>query len=247
MEGNKQQKCLIVTDLDVHYGALQALSNINMEIRKREIVAILGPNAGGKSTLVYTIAGVLQITKGKIVFNGERVDGLRAEEIVELGISLIPEGRLLFARMKVSENLELGAYRWRGKRKKREINKKLEEIFRIFPMLKERKHQMAGTLSGGQQQMIALGRGLMSEPKLLLLDEPSLGLAPVVIDELMATLVRLRREMGLTIVLSEQNAVAALDIADRAYVMGGGKIVMEGSSEELCSTEMIKEAYLGIG
>jgi len=245
MKADRDKTSLELIDVVVHYGHLQALYGVSMYIRKGEIVAILGPNGAGKSTLVYAIAGILPITKGKIIFNGHPINGLPSEGIVDLGITLIPEGRLLFARMKVLENLELGAFRWRGKRKKIEIKQNLNQIFELFPVLKERKSEMAGTLSGGQQQMIALGRGLMSDPELLLLDEPALGLAPIVIDELMDTLVRLRNERGLTILLSEQNAVAALDIANRVYVMGGGKVVMEGSSEELRSSDVIKETYLG--
>jgi branched-chain amino acid transport system ATP-binding protein len=193
---------------------------------------------------MFTIAGIVPVTKGKIIFNRQPIHNLAAEQIVRLGISLVPEGGLLFAAMTTLENLELGAYRWRGKEKKGEVKRSLSDVFELFPTLKEKERQTSGTLSGGEQQMVAVGRGLMSRPQLLLLDEPSLGLSPLLVKELMDTLARLR-EQGLTILLSEQNAVAALGIADRGYVMTGGRIVMEGSSKELRSTDGIKAAYLG--
>jgi len=236
---------LELRDIVVDYGGVQALSEVNMDVTRGEIVAILGPNAAGKSTLVYTIAGIVPVAKGKIIFEGEPIHGLPTEQIVRLGISLVPEGRLLFSAMKTLENLELGAYRWYGKGGKRKLRESLNGIFSLFPIHKSKKTQMVGALSGGQQQMVAIGRGLMSKPQLLLLDEPSLGLAPVVIKEVMDTLARLREEQGLTILLSEQNAVAALGIADRGYILSGGKVIMDGSSEELRSTQRIREAYLG--
>lgn len=241
----KGETILELSDIVVQYGLIQALSNIDINIRKGEIVALLGPNAAGKTTLLYAIVGILPITKGKIIFNGQPINNLPTEQIVRLGVTLVPEGKLLFGAMKTLENLELGAYHWWRKEKKEQIKGDLSNIFKLFPVLKERKKQMAGTLSGGQQQMVAIGRGLMSRPQLLLLDEPSLGLAPVLVKELMDTLARLR-EQKLTILLSEQNAMAALSIADRAYVMAGGKVIMEGSSEELRSTDRIKAAYLGL-
>jgi len=244
MTANKKQIILELSNIDVNYGLIQVLFGVKMHIYKGEIVAILGPNAAGKSTLIYAIAGVLPITKGKIIFNDHPIHNLVVEQIVRMGITLVPEGRLLFGRMKTLENLEMGAYCRHGKREKEETKQNINRIFNLFPILKERKEQIAETLSGGQQQMLAIGRGLMSRPQLLLLDEPSLGLAPILVKELMNTLKRLR-EQGLTILLSEQNAVAALSIGDRAYVMGGGKIVMEGSSEKLRSTNEIKAAYLG--
>jgi len=244
MKEDREQILLEMKNIIVHYGLIQALSEVTIKVRKGEIVALLGPNASGKSTLMYTIAGVLPITKGEILFNGQPIHHLAAEQVVRSGISLVPEGRLLFSAMKTLENIELGAYHWRSKEKKREVKESYGRIFKLFPIIKERKDQIAGTLSGGQQQMVAIGRGLMSRPQLLLLDEPSLGLAPILVKDLMETLERLK-EQGLTILLSEQNAVAALSIADRGYVMGNGKVIMEGSREELLSTDKIKAAYLG--
>lgn len=241
---DKKETILELSGIAVNYGPMQALSEVSMHVSKGEIVTILGPNAAGKSTLIYAIAGIVPVTKGKIIFNRQPIHNLAAEQIVRLGISLVPEGRLLFAAMKTLENLELGAYRWHGKEKKGEIERSLSDVFKLFPALKVKEKQMAGTLSGGEQQMTAVGRGLMSRPQLLLLDEPSLGLAPLLVKELMGTLAGLR-EQGLTILLSEQNAVAALGIADRGYVISAGRVIMEGSSERLRSTDRIRAAYLG--
>ena len=244
MMPNKDAVILELHGIAVHYGLVRALSEVSVNVKRGEIVTLLGPNAAGKTTLMYAIAGVLPIRTGEIRFNGRLISNLPSEKIVRLGITLVPEGRLLFGAMKTSENLDLGAYHlWkRGKRK--EIQRNLSGIFKLFPALQERRNQIAGTLSGGEQQMVAIGRGLMSNPQLLLLDEPSLGLSPLLVRQLMDTLAKLK-EQGLTILLSEQNAEAALSIADRGYVMGGGRIVLEGSSDELLSTDKIKAAYLG--
>lgn len=244
MPPSAKEMILELSGVTVHYGLVQALSEVNLNVKKGEIVALLGPNSAGKTTLMCAIVGVLPLTNGAILFNGRPINNLPTEEIINSGITLVPEGRLLFGAMKTSENLELGAYHLWGRKKKREIQENLDNVFKLFPTLKERRNQVAGTLSGGQQQMVAIGRGLMSRPQLLLLDEPSLGLAPMLVKELMDTLNKLR-EQELTILLSEQNAEAALSIADRGYVMGGGKILIEGSSEELRSTDKIRSAYLG--
>lgn len=244
MATKENEAILELRDVTVHYGLVKALSEVRMDVKKGEIVAILGPNAAGKSTLMYALAGIVPITNGTIMFNGRSIHNLAAEQIVRLGLSLVPEGRLLFAGMKTLENLELGAYRWRGRETKGEGKRSLSSVFRLFPVLEERKRQMAGTLSGGQQQMVAIGRGLMSRPQLLLLDEPSLGLAPLLVRELMDTLAGLK-ERGITVLLSEQNAVAALRVADRGYVIAGGRVIMEGSRHKLLSSDTIKTAYLG--
>lgn len=244
MTQEKSQTILELGSLTVNYGLMQALSEINLHIDKGEIVAILGPNAAGKTTLMYAITGIVPITKGKITFNGQNIINLGPEQIVRLGISLVPEGRLLFPGMKTIENLELGAYHYKGRNRKENMKIGLDEVFELFPILKDRRNQMAGTLSGGQQQMLALGRGLMSKPELLLLDEPSLGLAPLLVKEVMNTLMKLK-ERGLTILFSEQNALAALSIADRGYVVNAGKVVMEGDSQQLRSMDKIRIAYLG--
>lgn len=244
MTESKKETILELRGITVHYGLVRALADVSLNVKKGEIVALLGPNAAGKTTLMYAIAGVLPLTEGEIRFNGRPIGNLPTEGVVRLGITLVPEGRLLFGAMKTLENLELGAYHFWNRGKKKEIKRDLGDIFKLFPVLKERRNQIAGTLSGGQQQMVAIGRGLMSRPQLLLLDEPSLGLAPLLVKELMGTLAKLR-EQELTILLSEQNAEAALSIADRGYVMGGGRILIEGSSEDLRSTEKIRTAYLG--
>jgi len=242
---DEEKTILEINKITVHYGQVQALSGVSIRIHRGEIVALLGPNATGKSTLLCSIAGVSPITDGEILFEGNPISNLPAEQIVRLGVTLVPEGRSLFNAMKTIENLELGAYSWWGRGKKEEMKRNLSNVFKLFPALREKKDQIAGTLSGGQQQMVAIGRGLMSRPQLLLLDEPCLGLAPVLVKELMDTLLKLK-EQELTILLSEQNAVAALNIADRGYVMGRGKIVLEGSSKELLSTDKVKAAYLGL-
>jgi branched-chain amino acid transport system ATP-binding protein len=237
---------LEVVDLGVNYGIVQALSNINIHVQKGEIVTLLGPNGAGKSTLVLAIAGILPISNGKVVFNGQTVNAMMAEQLVKLGITLIPEGKSLFRRMKTVENLEVGAYSLRRKQKKKEIKENINKVFNIFPNVKKRAGLEAGLLSGGEQQMVAIGRGLMSQPKLLLLDEPSLGLSPLLVKEVMNTLALLRKEQGVSILLAEQNAVAALSIADRGYVMGTGRIITEGASEDLCAMDKIKKMYLSI-
>jgi len=244
MTTDERETLLEVRGITVYYGLVQALSEVTLNVKRGEIVALLGPNAAGKTTLMYAIAGVLPIAKGEVIFHGLPLSNLQAEQIVKKGITLVPEGRLLFGGMKTFENLELGAYHLWNRKRKAEIKEKLSNIFGLFPVLKERGNQIAGTLSGGQQQMVAIGRGLMSRPHLLLLDEPSLGLSPLLVQELMESLRKLR-EQELTILLSEQNAEAALRIADRGYVMGGGRILIEGTSKELRSTERIRTAYLG--
>jgi branched-chain amino acid transport system ATP-binding protein len=235
---------LDLEDVAVSYGALEVLSGINIQVKKGEIVALLGPNASGKTTLMHAIAGLLPTNRGTISFEGKSIHNVAVERLVRMGISLVPEGKLLFNAMKTSENLELGAYHLRQKNDKNEIGSTVDRIHKIFPVLKMRANQIAGTLSGGEQQMLAVGRALMSRPRLLLLDEPSLGLSPLLTQELMAAFSRLRDE-GLTILLSEQNAIAALGIADRGYVMSEGSIVLEGSSKELQSVDKIRAAYLG--
>lgn len=239
------ENILDLKEIIVGYGPVTVLQDINLYLGKREVATLLGANGMGKTTLLRTIAGLLPPSSGKIIFNGQPINNLSPQQIVALGIALIPEGRLLFPTMTVLDNLRLGAYHLRGKSKKEEIEKNLIIIFELFPVLEKRRKQRAATLSGGEQQMVAVGRGLMSQPNLLLLDEPSMGLAPLVVTELMGTLNRLRNEMGMSVLLAEQNAVAALKIADRGYVMQGGKIYFEGSKEELQASGAIRAAYLG--
>lgn len=239
------ENILDLKEIIVGYGPVTVLQDINLYLGKREVATLLGANGMGKTTLLRTIAGLLPPSSGKIIFNGQPINNLSPQQIVALGIALIPEGRLLFPTMTVLDNLRLGAYHLRGKSKKEEIGKNLLTIFGLFPILEKRRKQRAGTLSGGEQQMVAVGRGLMSQPNLLLLDEPSMGLAPLVVTELMDTLNKLRNEMGMSVLLAEQNAVAALKIADRGYVLQGGKIYFEGSKEELQASGAIRTAYLG--
>ncbi len=226
------------------YGRIQALRDVSLEVAAGEIVAVIGPNGAGKTTLMNTISRLLPVQSGEIVFNGRPITALSPERVVRLGISQVPERRQVFATLSVLDNLILGAYhRWR-RDGRAQIEHDLEFIFEVFPRLKERVKQAAGTLSGGEQQMLALGRGWMARPSLLLLDEPSLGLAPLVVREIFRVS-GLLRERGTTILLVEQNARAALGLADRAYVMESGQVVLEGRAAELACDERVQRAYLG--
>jgi len=207
-------------------------------------VALIGANGAGKTTLLNLISGIIRPSSGRVVFNGQDIASFRPEKIVELGIIQVPEARLLFGPLTVKENLELGAYRRRGKQERKAVSADFEYVLQLFPVLKNRLQQRAQTLSGGEQQMLAIGRGLMARPRLLLLDEPSLGLAPLIVQEILAVIVRLKHE-GTTILLVEQNARAALRISDRAYVMEAGWIRLHGKAQDLLEDEEVKKAYLG--
>lgn len=232
---------LTIKDLDVHYGAICAIKKIHLEVREGEIVTILGSNGAGKTTTLKTISGLLKPSAGSIHFQGQRIDGLPAYELVAKGIAQSPEGRMVFPQLTVMENLEMGAYL---RRDKAGIEKDLQHVFHIFPRLKERLKQMAGTLSGGEQQMLAIGRALMAKPKLLLLDEPSLGIAPLLVKSIFEAIKEINRE-GMTILLVEQNAFAALKVAHRGYVLETGSLTLEGPADELLRNEDIRKAYLG--
>ncbi|USK73571.1 ABC transporter ATP-binding protein [Peribacillus frigoritolerans] len=232
---------LKIEDINVYYGNIQALKGVSMEINEGEIVTLIGANGAGKSTLLKTISGLLKPKQGKVLFEGESIGGKAAQAIVKLGISHVPEGRRVFANMTVAENLELGAYL---RKDKGGIHKDMEKVYELFPRLLERINQQAGTLSGGEQQMLAMGRALMAKPRLLLLDEPSMGLAPLLVKQIF-NIIQEISESGTTILLVEQNANLALSIADRAYVVETGRIVLSGNAEELTSSEEIKMAYLG--
>jgi branched-chain amino acid transport system ATP-binding protein len=232
---------LSITDLDVRYGAIQAVRGVSLEVAEGEIVALLGANGAGKSTTLKASVGLARATRGAIQFAGQAITGEDTETIVMRGMTMVPEGRRVFPSLTVAENLRLGAA---TRRDAAAIARSRDEILTLFPILAERANQAAGTLSGGQQQQLAIGRALMSEPKLLLLDEPSLGLAPQVVDDIFDLILRLKAR-GLTILLVEQDAIAALDIADRAYVMANGRILMSGSAAELRSSEQVAHAYLG--
>jgi branched-chain amino acid transport system ATP-binding protein len=231
---------LEVDDIHVFYGDSQALWGISLKVEKGELVTIVGPNGAGKSTTLKTISGLLHPTSGTIKFDGKRIEKLPPHNIVEAGIVQIPEGRRLFPYMTVMENLDLGSYPARAKKK----DENLEQVFALFPKLKERKSQLAGTLSGGEQQMLAVGRGLMSNPELLMLDEPSLGLAPKVVVSIFDVIKDLHRQ-GIMILLVEQNVHLALTMCDRAYVMETGRIRLSGEGKSLLDNELVKETYLG--
>jgi len=232
---------LEVTDLQVAYGAIRALKGISFSVNQGEIVTLIGANGAGKSTTLKTISGLLHPEKGSITFEGKDITQLQSYEIVSLGISQVPEGRRIFPQQSVLENLELGAYQ---RKDKQQIKADLKKVFSYFNRLEERKNQIAGTLSGGEQQMLAIGRGLMSRPKLLLLDEPSMGLAPLLVKEIFAIIKEINNN-GTTILLVEQNANMALSIAQKAYVIETGTIVLSGSAQELSQNEQVKKAYLG--
>jgi len=235
---------LKIDGISSHYGGVQALDEISLFQGEGEILALIGGNGAGKTTLLNLISGIIRPSRGKIVFKGENIVSFPPERIVELGIIQVPEGRHLFGPLTVRENLELGAYRRRGKQNKKKIAEDFQYILQLFPVLEKRLNQRAETLSGGEQQMLAIGRGLMGKPVLLLLDEPSLGLAPLMIQEIISVIERLRKE-GTTILLVEQNARAALKISDRAYVLETGKIRLHGTASDLLGTVEVKRAYLG--
>ena len=232
---------LKVKDIDVYYGNIQALHGISLEVNEGEIVTLIGANGAGKSTLLKTISGLLKPKKGSIEYIGSNIDGKAAQSIVKLGISHVPEGRRVFANMTVEENLELGAYL---RNDRAGIKKDMEHVYELFPRLLERLKQQSGTLSGGEQQMLAMGRALMSKPKLIILDEPSMGLAPLMVKNIFNIIEMVNKE-GVTVLLVEQNANMALSVADRAYVLETGKIVLAGTAKELQESEEVKAAYLG--
>jgi branched-chain amino acid transport system ATP-binding protein len=230
---------LEVEDIDVRYGAIRAIKGISFTVEEGEIVALLGANGAGKTTTQKTISGMLRPTAGSITFAGDRIDGIPAHRLIGLGICHVPEGRHVFPRMTVAENLEMGAFRFR--RPDQEV---FERVLELFPRLKERIRQQAGTLSGGEQQMLAIGRALMGKPRLLLLDEPSMGLAPLIVRQIFE-IVREINDSGVTVLLVEQNAAQALALANRGYVLETGEIVLSGTGQELLADDRVRAAYLG--
>ncbi|MDE3085909.1 MAG: ABC transporter ATP-binding protein [Acidobacteriota bacterium] len=230
---------LELSDVEVRYGAVRALRGVSLEVRQGEIVAVLGSNGAGKTTTLRTVSGLLRPVGGQVRFEGRRIDGTPPHRIVGGGISHVPEGRRIFAQMSVLENLEMGAFQRRGS-----TADELELVYGLFPVLKERRRQAGGTLSGGEQQMLAIGRALMSRPRLLLLDEPSMGLAPMVVARIFTILADIKRT-GTTLLLVEQNAAQALAVADRGYVLETGEVVMSGSAADLAGDDRIRAAYLG--
>ncbi len=235
---------LEIHGISAHYGGVRALDDVSFKLDEKEILALIGGNGAGKTTLLNLISRIIKPSKGNIIFKGKSILSLSPDKIVGLGIIQVPEGRHVFGPLTVRENLELGAYRRRGRQNKKKILDDFEYILALFPVLEKRLKQRAETLSGGEQQMLAIGRALMGRPGLLLLDEPSLGLAPLVVQEIISIIEKLRNE-GTTILLVEQNARAALKISDRAYVLETGKVRVQGKSSELMENEAVKKAYLG--
>ncbi|MDR2111289.1 MAG: ABC transporter ATP-binding protein [Spirochaetaceae bacterium] len=232
---------LSIDALTVHYGAIQALRGVSIEVGKGEIVTLIGSNGAGKTTTLHGISNIIKKTAGQVFFNDENISGLPPERIVAAGLVQVPEGRRIFANLSVRDNLEMGAY---TRRDHRGIRADFEMVYGIFPRLKERSRQVAGTLSGGEQQMLAMGRALMAAPRLLLLDEPSMGLAPILVDEIFAIIRRIN-EAGTTILLVEQNAFKALRLAARGYILETGQVIKSGPAEELMRDDAVKAAYLG--
>ena len=234
---------LKVTDLNVYYGAIHALKGLSFEVGEGEIVSLIGANGAGKTTAMHTVSGLLRSRTGSVEFMDTNITKTEPHRIVKMGLAQVPEGRRVFARMSVLENLEMGAY-IRTAASKKGIDEDLEMVFTRFPRLKERRKQVAGTLSGGEQQMLAIGRALMSRPRMLLLDEPSMGLSPILVQEIFSCITEVNRG-GTTILLVEQNAKMALTVSDRAYVLETGSVVLEGRAADLLDNEQVKEAYLG--
>ncbi|HIY29417.1 MAG TPA: ABC transporter ATP-binding protein [Candidatus Mediterraneibacter intestinipullorum] len=232
---------LEVNDLEVYYGVIQAIKGISFHVDKGEVVALIGANGAGKTTTLHTVTGLLSPKSGQVLFEEREITKVPAHKIVSMGMAHVPEGRRVFAELSVYENLKMGAY---TRNDKSEIEESLKNVYKRFPRLEERKNQMAGTLSGGEQQMLAMGRALMSRPKIILMDEPSMGLSPIMVNEIF-DIIRSVSESGTTVLLVEQNAKKALSIADRAYVLETGKIVLEGNAKDLLEDDSIKKAYLG--
>lgn len=231
---------LAVNDINVYYGAIHAIKGVSFRVNDGEVVTLIGANGAGKSTILNTVSGLLRAKSGTVDFLGKHLVGVAAHKIVEMGIAHVPEGRRIFLQMTVEENLEMGAYTQRSAT----IREDIDRIYQQFPRLKERRRQISGTLSGGEQQMLAMGRGLMSNPKLLMLDEPSMGLAPILVEQIFE-IIRDLHKAGTTILLVEQNARMALSVANRGYVLETGKIVATGTGADLLSNEAVKKAYLG--
>ncbi|MDO4344602.1 MAG: ABC transporter ATP-binding protein [Eubacteriales bacterium] len=232
---------LEVRDLEVYYGMIQAIKGVSFQVNEGEVIALIGANGAGKTTILHTITGLLSPKKGSISFEGKDITKVPAHKIVSLGMAHVPEGRRVFAQLSVYQNLKMGAY---TRSDKNEIEESLEAVYKRFPRLEERKNQVAGTLSGGEQQMLAMGRALMSKPRIILMDEPSMGLSPILVNEIF-DIIQSVSASGTTVLLVEQNAKKALSIADRAYVLETGKIVLDGDAEVLMNDDSIKKAYLG--
>lgn len=232
---------LEIKDLEVNYGVIKAIKGVSFDVNEGEIIALIGANGAGKTTILHTITGLIQAKKGSIVFDGKELTKTPPHKIVSMGMAHVPEGRRIFQQLSVLENLKLGAY---TRKDKSEIASTLKMVYEHFPRLEERKNQVAGTLSGGEQQMLAMGRALMSKPRIILMDEPSMGLSPLLVSEIF-DIIKVINESGTTVLLVEQNAKKALSIADRAYVLETGKITLSGDAKDLINDESVKKAYLG--
>lgn len=232
---------LEIKDVEVFYGVIQAIKGVSFQVNEGEVIALIGANGAGKTTILHSITGLIAPKKGQIIFEGQDITTTPAHKIVSMGMAHVPEGRRVFAQLTVLENLKMGAF---TRKDKEEIEESLIRVYKRFPRLEERKNQMAGTLSGGEQQMLAMGRALMSRPRIILMDEPSMGLSPIFVNEIF-DIIREVSEGGTTVLLVEQNAKKALSIADRAYVLETGKIVLDGKAEDLLNNDSVKKAYLG--
>ena len=232
---------LEIKDLEVFYGMIQAIKGVSFQVNEGEVIALIGANGAGKTTILHTVTGLLEAKKGSVFFDGKDITKTPAHKIVSMGMAHVPEGRRVFANLSVYQNLRMGAYTMKDKQ---EIEKTLKTVYKRFPRLEERKNQLAGTLSGGEQQMLAMGRALMSHPRIILMDEPSMGLSPIFVNEIF-DIIKEVSASGTTVLLVEQNAKKALSISDRGYVLETGKIVLEGRSEDLLNNDSIKKAYLG--
>ena len=234
---------LQVNAIDVYYGDVQVLKHISLDVQEKELVAVIGANGAGKTTLIKTISSLIKPREGSITFEGKTISDMEAHKVVTEGIVQVPEGRLLFPDMTVQENLEMGGFQVRNKET---LAKRMESVYDMFPILKERRKQFAGTLSGGEQQMLAIGRGMVAAPKLMLFDEPSLGLAPILVKAIFELVVRINKDLGITVLLVEQNVQHSCQISDRAFVIENGEVVLKGSGHEMLENEHVRRAYLGL-
>ena len=232
---------LEIKDLEVYYGMIKAIKGVSFEVNEGEVIALIGANGAGKTTILHTITGLLEAKKGSVFFDGKEITKVPAHKIVSMGMAHVPEGRRVFANLSVLQNLKMGAY---TRKDKNEVENTLKTVYKRFPRLEERQNQLAGTLSGGEQQMLAMGRALMSHPRIILMDEPSMGLSPIFVNEIF-DIIKEVSSGGTTVLLVEQNAKKALSISDRAYVLETGNIVLEGNAEDLLNNDSIKKAYLG--